>query len=84
MMKQLIWLSSLVLVVLGNNIEKPKLSFEQLGNVVRFFQTGPLCSHEADIKTQHDDEGRLTISYKTKLKPNESDGEYLSKYRKNF
>lgn len=73
-MKQIIWFFSIVLVVFGHDSSKPSLNLEQLGNVSRFFRTASLCEHKSDVKTQYDDDGRLVISFKTYLKPNESDG----------
>lgn len=65
---------SVVVVVLGRNTSKQKLTIEQLGNVSRFFNTAPLCKHNSDIKTGYDDNGRIHISFRTKLEPNESEG----------
>lgn len=82
-MKQFIWFFSIVLVVFGHNSSKPNLNLEQFGNVSRFFNTAPLCEHKSDVKTRYDDEGRLVISFKTYLKPDESDGNiYLFKTNK--
>lgn len=78
MMKELIWFASIALVVLGHSTQhKSKLNIEQFGNVARFFNTATLCEHKSDVKVKHDDEGRLIISFKTNLKPNESDGKKI-------
>lgn len=83
-MKELIWLSGVFLVTLGHSATKPMINVEQFGNVVRFFNTATLCEHKSVAKTRFDDEGRLYISFKTNIKPSESDGnDFLNTFSKN-
>lgn len=76
-MKELICFLSVFLAAFGHSATKPKLMIEQFGNVVRFFNTATLCEHKCDAKARFDNEGRQLISFKTNLKPNESDGNFL-------
>lgn len=67
----------MVMVVLGHNVTKLKLSIEQLANVSRFYRSIQICEHDCEIKTSYDFEGRIVVSFKVTVKPGESDGNFI-------